>query len=126
MEPDNIQFLYFSVFRHHCREILREYSLAYFLFCCRIYRRSCRLPLAALQWMFISSHNGLLGAMLTWIILNRRSVPIQIYILSPAGLIFAVILTIFQNIHGPPILVGALIALLMLRNDIISKNKLCY
>jgi rhomboid protease GluP len=61
---------------------------------------------------------GLIGAMLVWIILNRKSAPIQILILGPAGLIFAAILTIFQNIHGPPIIIGAFIALLMLRNDI--------
>jgi rhomboid protease GluP len=66
---------------------------------------------------------GLLGALLIWIILNRRSVPVQIQIWGPLGLIFAVILTFSHNIHGPSILVGALIALLMLKKDIKLKNS---
>ncbi len=65
---------------------------------------------------------GLLGALLVWIILNRRSVPVQIQIWGPAGLIFAVILTFSYNIHGPPILVGALIALLMLQSKMYPKK----
>ena len=69
---------------------------------------------------------GLLGALLVWIILNRRSIPVQILIWGPIGLIFTVVLTFFHNIHGPPILVGALTALLMLKKDIKIKNKLLY
>ncbi len=65
---------------------------------------------------------GLLGALLTWIILNRESIPVQIQIWGPAGLIFAVVLTLFQNIHGPPIIVGAFIALLMLQSKMHPKK----
>lgn len=66
---------------------------------------------------------GLLGALLVWITLNRRSIPVPILIWGPIGLIFAVVLTFFHNIHGPPILVGALIALLMLKKEIKLKNS---
>ena len=61
---------------------------------------------------------GLFGTLLVWIILNRRTMPVQILIWGPIGLIFAVVLTFFHNIHSHPILVGALIALLMLKKEI--------
>ena len=56
---------------------------------------------------------GLLGGLLICVILRRRNLPIQVYIWGYIGLVFAVIITAFQNIHGPPIITGALIALLM-------------
>ena len=59
---------------------------------------------------------GLLGALLIWIIYNRASLPFKIYIWGPIGIIGGVLLCIFQNIHGPPIILGSLIALLMLRH----------
>ena len=61
---------------------------------------------------------GLLGALLFWLILMRQSLPLQIYIWGYIGLASAVIITAFQNIHGPPIIAGALIALLMLWHNV--------
>lgn len=56
---------------------------------------------------------GLLGAVATWLLIENRRVPAMF----GAAIILAgaVVLTWLRDIHGPPILVGAIIALAALR-----------
>lgn len=56
---------------------------------------------------------GLLGALATWLLfVNRRA---QAWIGASFILIGAIVLTLFRDIHGPPILLGGAIAAIMLK-----------
>jgi membrane associated rhomboid family serine protease len=59
--------------------------------------------------------SGLLGALCVWIILARPAWRWQYRIWGMLGLVGAAILCAFSDLHGPPILAGALIAAVMLR-----------
>lgn len=56
---------------------------------------------------------GLLGALAAWML--SRKTPLQPRIGGALLLLGAVVLTAFRDLHGPPILVGASIAALVLR-----------
>ena len=64
---------------------------------------------------------GLLGALLVWIIISGDSLPLQVRIWGPIGLLFGIVLIIFHNIHGPPIFIGAILASIILLNNNIKK-----
>jgi rhomboid protease GluP len=61
--------------------------------------------------------SGLLGALCMWIILTRRTWRWQFRMWGTLGLVGAAVLCAFSDLHGPPILAGALIAAVMLRRD---------
>jgi rhomboid protease GluP len=56
---------------------------------------------------------GLLGALLAWLA-ARPELPPRARLGGGAGLLGAVALTVFRDIHGPPVLAGAALAALML------------
>jgi rhomboid protease GluP len=55
---------------------------------------------------------GLLGALAAWLLFVRR---VQAWIGASFILMGAIVLTLFRDIHGPPILLGAGIAVLRLK-----------
>jgi rhomboid protease GluP len=61
--------------------------------------------------------SGLIGALCLWIILGRRTQRWQFRASGYLGLAGAVALCAFSDLHGPPIVAGALIAALMLLRD---------
>ncbi len=61
--------------------------------------------------------SGLIGALCIWIILRRRAERWQFRASGYLGLAGAAALCAFSDLHGPPILAGALIAAVMLRWD---------
>jgi rhomboid protease GluP len=61
--------------------------------------------------------SGLIGALCVWIILRRRTQRWQFRASGYIGLAGAAVLCAVRDLHGPPILAGALIAAVMLRRD---------
>jgi rhomboid protease GluP len=61
--------------------------------------------------------SGLIGALCIWIIFRLRSQRWQFRAPGYLGLAGAAALCAFRELHGPPILAGALIAAVMLRRD---------
>jgi membrane associated rhomboid family serine protease len=59
--------------------------------------------------------SGLLGGLCVWLLLRGQSWPWRIRIWGPVCLVAALVLTIRQEIHGPPALVGACVAAVILR-----------
>jgi membrane associated rhomboid family serine protease len=74
---------------------------------------------AGIQWKPEGAGNsvavcGLLGGISAWLLLHGRR-PAGVAMLLPGAL-----LTLFQNLHGPPLLAGALIGLAMSRRTVIG------
>jgi membrane associated rhomboid family serine protease len=63
---------------------------------------------------------GLLGAVATWLFIKNRGLPGRFG--SSVILVGAIVLTGLRDIHGPPILTGALIALAALTYSSAGKN----
>jgi rhomboid protease GluP len=53
---------------------------------------------------------GLLGALLIWLV-TKAGLPWPARVGGGCGLLATLVLTIFRDIHGPPILAGALLAI---------------
>jgi rhomboid protease GluP len=60
---------------------------------------------------------GLLGALFVWLLARGQRLPWRVRIWGVVGLLVAIVLTGFHDLHGPPILTSALLAALMLPND---------
>jgi hypothetical protein len=58
---------------------------------------------------------GLAGALSTWLLAEGGGWPWRLRVWGGAGLLGASFLTILRDIHGPPILAGAALAILMVR-----------
>jgi rhomboid protease GluP len=60
---------------------------------------------------------GLLGALCVWLVLRGQGLPRRVRIWGALGLFGAVWLCVIRDIHGPPVLVAAGLATVMLRRD---------
>jgi len=58
--------------------------------------------------------SGLLGALCVWLLLRAVHRPWRIRIWGPLGLATALVLTLRHEVHGPPILIGAALAAVMM------------
>jgi membrane associated rhomboid family serine protease len=58
--------------------------------------------------------SGLVGALCAWLLVGAAHLPWRIRIWGPLGLAVALVLAFRQEIHGPPMLIGAGLAALMM------------
>jgi rhomboid protease GluP len=60
---------------------------------------------------------GLLGGVVAWLIVRGGALPLRVRIWGGIGLAAGLLLTAMRDIHGPPIVAGAVVATVSLRRS---------